>query len=267
MDTNQTQQNNDKTFEQISYERLKELPKVIQDAILYSRWQDTLKDLSRQYNLRIDQGVMLENMVLSIMLGMTETEEFIDFMKIDLALPENKAIDLFKDIDYKIFTSIYEKILAIDDSANTEEKKLDENDLTMIDLSDEMIAKASNEFKVNKLVKDDRKLDSYNDEVLTVTREEILKGVENPSEIKVPEDNLPSLSSMNVMSNQMSGRPMSQPAPISTPSTPTSNPIPVNSQSTPPTAPINPVQAGLENKVSTSIKGFSASDPYRESIQ
>jgi hypothetical protein len=276
MDTNQIQQNNTNKGEQIALERLKELPKVIQDAILYSRWQDILKDLSKQYGLRIDQGVMLENMVLSMLLGMTNVDEFVNFMKADLAMPENKAIDLFKDIDFKIFTNIYEKVRAIDAAANPEEKKINEDDLTMIDLSDDMIAKASNEFKINKMVKDDREADSYHNEILTVTRDEILKGVENPEQIKAPEDNLPSLSGMNVMSNQIINKPTSQPivnnVPTNTNSVPEIKPIQTSDTTPVPinplqSNPINPVEAGLGNKVSTSIKGFSASDPYRESIQ
>lgn len=109
-------------------EAFKQLPQVIQDAILKSGWENQVRNLVKEYGLRIDQGTVLENMTFGVMLGMTEPEEYYKTIVQEFDLDTNKANSLFKDLDERVFNNIQGIIVALDQTAkNTpsdEEKKI-----------------------------------------------------------------------------------------------------------------------------------------------
>jgi len=257
------------TNDEIALERFKTLPKSIQDAILHSGWQNIIRNLVNQYGLRVDQGTQLENMVFSMMLGSTDSDEFFKFIMDDLKLDEPKALELFKDIDFKIFTSIYKDVVDLgpDSLLQVDEtkKEIETEDFPSFENSKETF------------MRDDIDSSSADDEILTVTRDEILRDIENPVNLNLKEDSLPDLMDSTIMPKNQESGVSNQKAVNSEQGTENDieireKEIPANLPSATETKveenkPVNPVEAGLGSKVSTSSQNYQSNDPYREPIQ
>lgn len=248
----------DLTDDEITEQRFNALPKVIQDAILNSGWQNIVRNLVKQYKLRIDQGNELENTVFGLMLGMFDSEELFDFIMNDLNLGEENAKKLFSEIDEKIFNDIYRNVMK----SGVYSDQLGANNKT----EDKSLSKEN-------YVREDIENAAKDDEILTVTREELLKGIEKPDEIKNESEKAPDLSKSNVMPINQQSMVNSQQsstgakdlveAPVNLPS---GNDVP-QKENYVEDKPVDPIEAGLSSSVSTSNKGYKEKDPYREPLE
>jgi hypothetical protein len=291
----------DKNKEEIKKEILeifKKLPKIIQDAITKSGWEQTLRTLVDKYNLRIDQGTQLENMTFALMMGQFSAEEYYNSILNEFDLEQDKAKMLFQEIDDNIFGSIEDIIQKLEQ--DQKRKELDEQI-------------EEKESQKETYLRDDVESANMDDQILTVTRDEILKGIEDPEKINEvgQKSELPDLQDSNVMPRENG-----QKNDIQTPMNPETNnnqnygsqysnasqvpsgnevsleqtgqeivekesEIPADlpiAQNVKPQeenqnakkeleGPIDPVEAGLNSKVSTYNKDYKGSDPYRETIE
>lgn len=253
MDTQTTQE--DKEILEI----FKSLPQIIQDAITKSGWEVILRGIVSKYHLRIDQGTKLENMTFALMMGVMEPKEYFDLIHNDFGLDTEGADSLFQDIDEKIFSRIEEMTRKLE-----EEKK---------------------EPDQQTFVKEDREVSSKDDEILTLTREEILKDIEDPQQNKA-EDNLPDLEDSVVMPKTKEEVKLKTEVPDTAVSPDINKNVEIREEQIPSnlpqenivpikkeepkfdnTKPLNPIDINLNKTVSASNKSYQTVDPYREKIE
>ena len=264
-------------------EIFKSLPQIIQDAITKSGWETILRGIVSKYHLRIDYGTKLENMTFALMMGVMEPKEYFDLIHNDFGLDKETADMLFQDIDDKIFSRIEEMTMMLETQQTLEEPEKEEK-------------------HTQTFVKEDRGLHTKDDEILTLTREEILRDIEDPEKIKMT-DTLPDLKDSFVMPKSASLNEQPKPANVSAPvpvinktvevkeeqisaSMPLNKTVEVREEQIPsnlPTEkvtpiqkeepkivnpkPLDPVDLGLTNKISTTSKDYKTFDPYREPIE
>lgn len=100
-------------------EQFKLLPKVIQDTILNSNWQEKIRRVVKNNNLHIDQGAAIENLVLITMLGIETPEDFVERAKEYAEVTEEQAYTISNEVEREIFGDIRRKLIEIADTANT----------------------------------------------------------------------------------------------------------------------------------------------------
>jgi BMFP domain-containing protein YqiC len=230
-------------------EQFDRLPKKIQDAIVKSDWEKEVRKIAQKYRLRVDQGNFLENEIFLFMLGLESLEDLVSELQEELG---GEGVDVFAILG-EVEDGIISKIRSI----------VQEN-------------------TKNTYLKDGVKNAAQPDEILTVTREEILKDIEDESlddtrdKADALEKELPKLENKNVMpsSEEIPSTKSQIPnkSEISNPKSQTElvqkeEEIPANLPSEKSSEPIDPVEAGLNNTVSTSNKGYKEKDPYREPIE
>lgn len=301
------EKNIDKTSEEI-LEIYNGLPKIIQDAITKSGWEKKVRDIVTKNKLRVDQGTQLENMVFALMMGQFSAENLYTSIMEDFDLDEENAKLLFQDIDEQIFGNIEGIIMRLE--LNEQEKDLLGNKKEVAagkavekkepsektweekTLSSDSILKRD----TSTFLREGVDTATANDEILTITRDEILRGIEEPEEID--EDSAPaesvtpnqsttyaaqksdmqvsapaipsteissdSKTDINFMSDTSDTEKMPAPADDNLPNLTNSNVMPGTKENNFKT--IDPVEAGFGSKVSTSSKDYKSTDPYRESI-
>lgn len=243
------------------------LPQIIQDAITKSGWETTLRGIVSKYRLRVDQGTKLENMTFALMMGVMDPKEYFDLIHTDFDLENDDANALFQDIDEKIFARIEEMTRSLE--------KIEKS---------KNVPEETKETESHNFLKEGRETSSQDDEILTVTREEILRGIEDP-EPNVITDILPDLKQSSVMPKSAEKidselpvkkniEPPVQPTPVVQIKTP--NDVEIREEQIPSNLPIqnsekpktlDPVDISLKNKISTSNKDYQGFDPYREPIE
>lgn len=90
--------------------RLKELPKVIQDAILSADVEQHLRDLATSHKLHLDQWQILEDEVMLTLLGFQQPEELEGNIAKEIGLPPEEARGLALDINHIVFEPIRKKL-------------------------------------------------------------------------------------------------------------------------------------------------------------
>jgi hypothetical protein len=280
---NQNQQNNMSNTDQQILEIYNSLPKIIQDAITKSGWENSLRNIVNKYQLRIDQGTQLENMTFALMMGQLSAEDYYDSILNEFGLEQDKAKNLFEEIDASIFGNIEDIIRKLEVDQENEKLTANSSQPTAVskqaqqpqslkepdtDLQKEIDSEGT--FQVGKdrqrFVKDNVDDVARNDEILTVTRDEVLRDIEEPEKIgqAMSQDNptassLPDLKSSSVMpKNQSSssdehGSGQAQAVETETKLTES--------------GPVDPIAAGLDSRVSTSSRDYRGSDPYREPLE
>ncbi|HEY4526708.1 MAG TPA: hypothetical protein VJK53_02570 [Candidatus Paceibacterota bacterium] len=106
MDTKMTQ---DELNEKIRA-RFKELPKVVQDAILSADVQKHLRALADAHQLHLDQWQLLENNVMMTLLGLQPIEELAANIRDDTEVSEEIAQELAGDISKIVFEPIRQEL-------------------------------------------------------------------------------------------------------------------------------------------------------------
>ena len=90
--------------------RFKELPKVVQDAILSADVQKHLRALADAHQLHLDQWQLLENNVMMTLLGLQPIEELAANIKNDTEVSEEIAQELAGDISKIVFEPIRQEL-------------------------------------------------------------------------------------------------------------------------------------------------------------
>lgn len=112
-------------------EQFKSLPKVIQDTVLNSNWEEKIRRIVKVNNLHVDQGAAIENLVLITMLGIETPEEFVQNAKEYARVSEEQAYNISAEVEREIFGDIRKKLVEISDITGT----IDEIDHTTNELN------------------------------------------------------------------------------------------------------------------------------------
>ena len=87
-------------------QRFRELPKVVQDAILSADVETHMRDLAEQHKLHFDQWTSLENEVMFALLGMEPVSELTKNIQKQVGVPADVASALAADISRIVFLPI-----------------------------------------------------------------------------------------------------------------------------------------------------------------
>ncbi len=103
----------------IVQEQFKTLPKIIQDTITSSLWQEKIRRVVKVNNLHIDQGAAIENLVLITMLGIETPENFVKNAQEYARVDYDQALVISAQVEREIFGDIRKKLIEATDSSGT----------------------------------------------------------------------------------------------------------------------------------------------------
>ena len=86
--------------------RLKELPKVVRDAILSADVEAHMRELADHHKLHFDQWTTLENEVMFALLGFEPVENLAVNIEKEVGVPHDGAVALAEDISHIVFEPI-----------------------------------------------------------------------------------------------------------------------------------------------------------------
>ena len=89
------------------------LPQDVRDVIESSEIDEHLAEITKQFNLHIDQGGQLYSIVNSIMTGQIPPAQFIEITKTTLKLDTDQATKIAQAVNEKIFLPIRESLKRI----------------------------------------------------------------------------------------------------------------------------------------------------------
>lgn len=230
------------TKEELLKESFELLPKVFQDSITESGWEKELRRVAQQHHLRIDEETFVENMTLTMMLGLIDVEEYAKLISENIDKGSEDTQKLLEDINEAVFRRI--KALVMDKEAKggyTDEDYKDQQSTAPETLE------SSEDFSSD-----------------SPSREDVLRDIEDPEEALA----LSTDASLSGTTNN----PVESNSP--TPSQSISDETQVQKRSTeiPANLPVDstdPVSAGLGGEVRTTPQksSYKGSDPYREPIE
>jgi hypothetical protein len=105
-------------------ERLKQLPKVVQDAITSADVQKRLRELSDKHKLHLDQWELLENEVKLALLGFEPAEDLEKNIEKEVGVSAEIAGALAEDISTIVFEPIREELERSLDNPQAKNEKL-----------------------------------------------------------------------------------------------------------------------------------------------
>jgi len=92
--------------------RFDKLPKEIENIVKESNYQTALYNISRNYNLNVEQMGILENTIVDLITGKIHPDEFEGFLENGLRLELNTLNKLVNDVNNQIFRKIRAKLEA-----------------------------------------------------------------------------------------------------------------------------------------------------------
>lgn len=102
MDQNQS----NLTFEDSIKEVMQTLPPVIRDYLAQGKYTPIAKSLMTKYNLRIDQGGVLEREIMLLLMGVENPDEFTQALVEEARLDEQTVSNIIKDVNNQIFAPL-----------------------------------------------------------------------------------------------------------------------------------------------------------------
>lgn len=109
-------------------ERFQQLPTPVQNIILKSGWEKTIRTIVDKYKLRIDQGSYIETETMLIMFGFVDSNDFLADIIKDAGVEPEIAQKIEAEVGEKIFKLIKDSIRNITE-VHTEEAELSKTDL------------------------------------------------------------------------------------------------------------------------------------------
>ncbi len=120
-------ENMDEQNNQLILERFRELPKVVQEAIVNSGWENKIRNIAQKHNLVIGDASILESNTFLVMLGIISPKDYFSTLKNELKLPEEILNDIVNSVEEEIFKEIKEKLIEIGNEPNEETDIMDVN--------------------------------------------------------------------------------------------------------------------------------------------
>lgn len=166
----------DNEIKDIIQEQFKTLPKVIQDTILNSKWEEKIRRIVTTNNLHVDQGAAIENLVLITMLGIETPETFVQNAKEYAQVSEEQAYNISAEVEREIFGDIRKKLIEVTDATST----VAEIDQTTNEL-DKVAAAIEKEANSKPSLKEKIPVDFFNED----NKKEVVEEENTPEPIKM----------------------------------------------------------------------------------
>ena len=106
-------------------ERFDSLPEMIQGVIISSDYEKSLIEISKKYNLTVEQMGVLEKETTFVMMGLSPIGDFEGELAHELNVDKAKGAEIVKEINEKVFLNI-RALLKLMYTPKGEEPKLDE---------------------------------------------------------------------------------------------------------------------------------------------
>ena len=100
----------DKEFDDLIKERFKELPRVVQEAIVSADVEKHLRELAETNKLHLDQWTSLEDVVQMTLLGLEDSGELMQNIRDRVHVPEETAQTLAKSVSEIVFEPIRQEL-------------------------------------------------------------------------------------------------------------------------------------------------------------
>lgn len=93
------------TIEQID-EAYNKLPKNLSIAIALNKTETKMAEIGKKFDIHIDKIGELDAEINYVLIGLAKSDDFYETMKTILGVSDEKAKEIFKDINEKVFTAI-----------------------------------------------------------------------------------------------------------------------------------------------------------------
>jgi len=87
-------------------EQFKKLPQDIKDAILAADLPEKFKTIANKHKLRVDQGSVLENETMFVMLGLEHPDDYTNNLKKEAGMSDEEAEKIAEEVSRTIFLPI-----------------------------------------------------------------------------------------------------------------------------------------------------------------
>lgn len=87
-------------------EVLKTLPPVLRTYLSQKKYMPVIQGLARVYNLRVDQGGVLERELVFLLMGIENPDEFIEALVIEGNIPRQTVSNIVRDVNTQIFVPL-----------------------------------------------------------------------------------------------------------------------------------------------------------------
>ncbi|HVV15185.1 MAG TPA: hypothetical protein VHD55_02185 [Candidatus Paceibacterota bacterium] len=91
-------------------ERIAQLPVDVQEAVLASDFDEKVLAIGKSHNLHIDQSQLLGNEIYMVMLGMSDTADFVNSIEKEVRVSKEEAEKIATDVNAKILAPIRESL-------------------------------------------------------------------------------------------------------------------------------------------------------------
>ena len=112
-------------------ERLKNLPKDIQDAVSKTDYHDSLYKIFEENKLNIEQMGILETAVMDMLSGTLRPEKFKDTIKSNLGFDDAKTQKIVNDVNEKILKEVKNQVLRANNPVKEDKINTEQEDMIM----------------------------------------------------------------------------------------------------------------------------------------
>lgn len=86
------------------------LPDLVREIIDGSEWEKSIRNITNKYKLLINQGLLLEDETLLVMLGLSDPKDFVQTISSEADIDPQVAKQIGKDIEDEVFVKIREAL-------------------------------------------------------------------------------------------------------------------------------------------------------------
>ncbi len=157
------------------------LPKDLQQAIMSSKYQDTLVEIGRKYKLTIEQLGNLELHTTFVLMGVTHPNNFQHDLETELNVTDKAIIPkVVEEVNELVFKNIRTTLQAINEPAEGEPEDDDNETFWRQEKSNESILQKSG-IEITSEKTGSKVADEEREEVSSSNRNELLRKIENPT--------------------------------------------------------------------------------------
>lgn len=96
-------------------ERMKQLPKELQQALTSVEISDTIKALGDRHDLKLDQEEALYDQTAYVMLGLSPSKDFVKNLSREAGIDEGTALAIAKEINTEVFDKMRSSMRSIEE--------------------------------------------------------------------------------------------------------------------------------------------------------
>ncbi len=103
----------DEQAQKIMKAQLAKLPAEVQRIIASADLSARLITIARDHHLRVDEGAVVENETMLVLLGLEHPREYISNLKKELRMPTEAVEAVARDVDSQIFAPVRESLISL----------------------------------------------------------------------------------------------------------------------------------------------------------